>query len=1009
MTGRRRLALILGAPLLALSLIVLAGRAILAGTYHRAAIERLASRVVGQRVTIQGPIKLTLIPEPQLIAGRITIGNPQTASVRARTLKLDLATLPLLLGQLRATRLTLHRPIIDLPWPLPGGANALAPPPWLASLHASIENGTINLGQLHFTNANLSIFTGGPNAVLALGGSAMLGTQPVHLTLDLSHAPHPGNTHTATMTASISRITPTGQSDATMTFAGQFTNQSVLTGKITGQSTMSLAGWQTMPTHLQATLHADGRLITLSNLAIQHGTGRITGSAQFQGTTATLDLTVDHLNIAPLLPPLAAPANPPLNLSPGIAPIMVSLHLHQARYHQLQLPDLTSRVFVTQHHIQLQSLQATIAGGQLSLTGTTNRTGTTKHSGPFTGQFTLTAPHLATAITTALTAWRQLNPTLPPWLAKAPWSDAPLSLNGRLALSARGFRLSHLHGLIGTGPTRSDFTGAIISTGSDRAIGLHFGHLELGAPNWAPLLAASASPAPADAKIELRLTAQTLSFRHGKTRLTGAHLLIDGAIGPSVNLRIGGVTLADAMINAHGQFSPTAGLSHAQLTITGPNATATFLSLDPNLDPNLAARIAHAPLGRQRFALGVRASGPLTAVMTQWHLDLGLDRTAIAAAADQRLNLSRQTAQGSLVLHAPSAIALLDSIGVKAGLGWPGAGSVGLRIGDHLSPHAITLDNAVVSFGASTLTARLRLALTPAQTLTGRIHADRLDLPASPRLIASAMALIGRTIAVQFTADHVARIGETIATNLSGQISARAKTMQTLSVTLHAAPAMGGSLSAQAKLMAQPPQKPHLALGITLKGAPIAPLTQYAAQIGLHLPFTGGHADLVTALAATGASRADWINNATGSLAVSADHPQLSGIDLTGAAAALRAARAPTRRISRFAAADRLRRALAIGTTNFSTGQLAVSLATHQLTIDYAHFVGANGAVRLSGTINRATSRLKLTAQIHLKDAQRPALPTLNEQILGTATAPWHHANLTRAMRWIGAPTPPHS
>ncbi len=1019
MTGRRRLALILGASLLALSLIVLAGRAILAGTYHRAAIERLASRVVGQRVTIQGPIKLALIPEPQLIAGRITIGNPQAASVRAQTLKLDLAAWPLLLGQLRATRLTLHRPMIDLPWPLPGGASALAPPPWLASLHASIENGTINLGRLHFTNANLSIFTGGPNAVLALGGSALLGTTPVHLTLDLSHASHPRHTNTATMTASISRIATSGQPDATMNFTGQFNNQSVLIGTITGQSSIAPQGWQTTPTQLQATLHADGRLIALSNLIIQHGPGRITGSVQFQRTNAALNLMVDQLNIAPLLPLLDAPPNRPANPWHSGAPILLTLHLHHARYHQVQLPDLTSRLRITPHQLQLQALQADIAGGQLSLTGSATQ------SDPFTGQFTLAAPHLATAVTTALIAWRQLDPTLPPWLAKAPWSHAPLTLNGNFALTAQGFRLSQLHGLIGTGPTSSDFTGALTSNGPQRALALQFGHLVLGAPPWTPLIAASASPATQNATIALRLTAQTIAFHHGNTNLTGSHLLIDGSLGPSVNLRIGGVTLAGAMINAHGQFSPRAGLSHAQLTIAGPNAASTLRTLDPNLDPSLAARIAHAPLGQQRFALGVRASGKLTALMTQWHLDLGLDRTEIAAAADQRLNLTQQTAQGSLVLRAPSAIALLNDLGtgaggVKAGLSWPGAGSVGLRIGDHLSAHTISLDNAVASFGATTLTARLKLALAHTPTLTGRIHADRLALPASARLIAGAMGLVGRTIAVQFTADQVERAGTTIATHLSGQISARTKTAPSLAVTLHAAPAIGGALTAQAKFLLPPQQQPHLephlephlALGITLKAAPIAPLIHDAAQAGLHLPFTsgqgiGGHVDLVTALAATGTSRAAWINSATGSLAITADHTALAGIDLTAAAAALRAARAPVHRISRYAAADRLRRALAVGITHFSTSQMAVSVAAHQFIIDYAHFVGPSGAIRLSGTINRAPSRLNLTAQIRLRDGQQPALPTLSEQILGTATAPWHRANLTPAMRWIDAPAPP--
>jgi hypothetical protein len=981
MTGRRRLALILGSLLLALSLIVLAGRAILLGTYHRAAIERLASRVAGQRITIKGPIKLAFIPDPQLIAERITIGNPQGGSVRAKILKLDLAAGPLLLGQLRATRLTLRSPTIDLPWPLPGGAYALAPPPWLASLHASVENGTIDLGTLRLTNANLSIFTGGPNAVLAVGGNAMIGTRPIHLTFDLSHT----TAAAATMAASISLIAPNGQPGATMNFVGQFNDRSVLTGQITSQSTVALPGWQSTPTQLQATLHADGSVIALSHLTLQHGKGRITGTAQFHGATAALDLTVQNLNIAPLWQ----------NANTAFAPprINLKLHLHQARFATTMLPDLTSRLRITRQRIEILASQAPIAGGVLSLTGTASPTG------QLNGPFTLAVPHLAAAIS----AWRQLDPTLPPWLVKAPWSHAPLTLNGQIDLSARGFRLTHLQGLIGTGPTRSDFTGAIDSHGQYRAIGLQFGHLVLGSPDWAQLIAARAPPSGHGAKLNLRLTAQHIAFSHSKTNLTGTNLLIDAAIGRSINLRVGGVTLAGAVLNAHGAFSPADGLSHAQLNIAGPNATSTILTIDPSL----AATIGHAPMARQRFALGLRASGPVTAIATQWHIDLGQDRTAMAAEAHQQINLTQQTAQGSFVLRAPSAIALLAGVGVKAGLTWPGAGSVGVRIGDHLSAHQIMLDNAVVSFGASTLTARLKLALTPTPTLTGRIHAGRLALPEPARLIDGAMALMQHAVTVQFTARHIESDGTKIATDLSGDFSAGAKTVPTLSVAVKATPAMGGALTAHAKLMAQPQQKLHLALGITMKRAPIAPLTEIAQQAGIHLPFTGGTADLVTALAATGRSSAAWIKSATGSFAVTAHQTQISGINLTGAAMTLRAARAPLHRISRFTAADRLRRALAIGSTPVSTGQIAATLAAHDLTIDYAHFVGPAGAVRLSGTINRAISRLKLSARIRLSDGQQPSLPALDEQILGTATSPWHHAGLSQAMRWIDAPPPP--
>ncbi len=981
MTRQRRLALITGGLLLTIGLLVLASSRLLSGSYHRAAIERLASRVAGQPIIIKGPIKIALLPDPQLIAQRVTIGTPHHASVRAKSLKLDLAPGALLFGRLRATRLTLRHPVITMPWPLPGGAHALAPPPWLASLHATIDEGTITIGGLRVTHANLSIFTGGPNAVLAIGGTARLGATLVHLTLDLSNA---AAAH-ASLTAAISLIGADGSSSAAINFVGQFNDRSQLAGQLTGRSTIPLPGWKPHLTLLRANLRVTPPLISLTHLIIVHGPGQITGSASFTPQQTTLDLTLQKLNLAPLWR-FGIGAR-------GATPINLALTMHQARLNFLALPDLTSQIRLTRHHADILALHAAIGGGMLELAGHARLHGAAL--GRFTGPISLNIPHLAAAIA----AWRQAEPDLPAMIATAPWSQAPLSLSGQLIARAGNFRLAALKGVIGTGPDLSRFTGAISHRRTHTAIGLNFDQLALNLGDFhdvAPQGAASFSKH----QINLRLTAATLHLTGLRARITGQNLLIDAAIGSSLTLRAAGLTMAGTSVNAHGAFNLAQGVRHAQISMAGTNI-ATLIGA---FDPAFAKQWPRGPLTHQAFALAVRAAGPLIALDTHTRLDLGAGRTSLTLHADQRINNLAHSAQGSLTLQAPSAIAVLGGLGLKAGLDWPGAGSIGLRLADHVSRQRVTIDNAVLSFGASTLRARLALGLTPDLAIKGRIHADRLSLPAASVLLAGARIMLGDQATLHVTARAVAQANQRIASAFTGTLSTMPGATPRLSLAIAAQPALGGHLTTQATVQVPPHQPPQLRGSLTLRGAPIAALAKLAPQIGVRLPLSGGTANLVTALAATGANQTDWIRDATGSFAVTLHQTHLSGLDLAAAAAALRASRTPLHRISRFTAADRLRRALIFGATPVDTAQIAANLTAHHVTLDHAGFTGPTGIIGLHGVIDRATERLDLHAAITLTDHQKPTLPPLGERILGTAAAPWHHAKLGRAMRWIDAP-----
>ena len=64
----------------------------------------------------------------QFIAERVNITSPDHETITAASLTLAIDPIPLLRGQISARAITLQAPHIALPWPLPGGAAAIAPP-----------------------------------------------------------------------------------------------------------------------------------------------------------------------------------------------------------------------------------------------------------------------------------------------------------------------------------------------------------------------------------------------------------------------------------------------------------------------------------------------------------------------------------------------------------------------------------------------------------------------------------------------------------------------------------------------------------------------------------------------------------------------------------------------------------------------------------------------------------------------------------------------------------------
>jgi len=171
-----RKVLILGIALLVLATgaLFLAPRFIDSGWYRDAITVEL-HRITGREIAIAGPLVLTLLPNPGLIAEDVRFANPAGAAVpdmlRATRIDAQLALMPLLSGKLVLRSLTLIDPILDLErladgsanWrfarPVPGEAGQGAP----SSKQDAAERAapTIAIGRIAIANGTVHYRSGG--------------------------------------------------------------------------------------------------------------------------------------------------------------------------------------------------------------------------------------------------------------------------------------------------------------------------------------------------------------------------------------------------------------------------------------------------------------------------------------------------------------------------------------------------------------------------------------------------------------------------------------------------------------------------------------------------------------------------------------------------------------------------------------------------------------------------------------------------------------------------------
>jgi uncharacterized protein involved in outer membrane biogenesis len=828
--SRRYLWLLPAALLLLLAAFLAALPSLVASTAHRATIEALASSLTGRTVHIGGNLSLALFPEPQLIAERITIGGPDNETITADSLTLDIAMTALLRGRLSARSLTLQSPVIAFPWPMPGGAAAIAPPPWLASLHAQIANGAISLGAVRFTQVDADIFTGADGAA-SVAGTGNLQGQPVNVSLSLAGLD-------ATGAAPISIDAAAGP--ATIHLSGTFNAASALAGTISfNTAAVQSLGPLGQPANGTAAISADPQQIALSRLQVFQGDARLNGAAAItlQNPIISLNLTGGNL-ILPTLDTLSGWTAPPI-------PIYLTLDANNSSLAGAAIPHLATRVELSAAGADVSALNATLPGNtELSLSVTADPAGHVDGRAELnSADFPALLAGFGAAVA-APDAWRQA------------------SLTSRLAGTLDSLNFQNISGTFGPGAV----TGTVLldrtATPIRLAGALHFDTLDL-----TPFAGAALHAPGAALAADFEITADR-ALCHG---VKMSRLLIDASFDDQLIIRRFSAAIDKGFLAGSLTIGADGDISAARALLSLPTATPVAALIPAPWQPPPA-------LLADPLAAGLIAAGPAGALQTSAILTLG-DFTLTAAPT---LDLLHDTATGALTLRHPSAIAAMKRLGLNASLAWPGAGSIALRADLTASPTQLGLPDFVLSFGD--LTATGKISLSNLNQLDADIQADTLALPPVQADLTPFWSILSGTSGkITLSANKTLLAGRQIFGPAAASLTLQPNSDD---FDLTSASLAGGTLTADINATTAPATPPSLEASVSLINADAAKL---ALPLAFPLTLPAGTIAAQAKLTAAGYGPKAWIATLAGPASLAAKSGAATGFNLPALVTALTA------------------------------------------------------------------------------------------------------------------------
>ena len=934
------------------------------GDRFRDDVAGLASAALGQAVRIDGAVTLRVLPQPLLVAERVSVAGGVHVTAEQLVLRVGLG--PLLAGRVDARELVLRGAEIRLPWPMEPSALALRTPSWLSSLSARIERGRLWLGEVELS---------GLEATLA--------------TSDLSGSFHSagrvrGGERDWIFTARVSRPGGDGAVGIDLTLDGQGASRgigAVLSGQMQGDGTMlgrvAVRGpdlSQLLPAPAVA-FRAEGRLSSGGGLiAADEVLGELAGSP-VQGAVALRLAPVVRLDVAVTASRLdgdAWVAALQKYAEGGVRPVLpvgLDISAEAATLAGGTLRALRGAVDITGGTVSLREARAVLPGDAALLVS-----GRLVAGRRFAGEAQLDAPALRTTLAWAAGTWAAgagaagMGPvdSLPPGVLQRG------VLAGKMVLEDGQLVLSEVAGTVdGAGVAASlswrPGQGAAARPALRAMVALQrleldpwlaaFGHVG----QWTGLLGAGFGGLSLDLKLE--------AARAGWRGVELAALTLDLAAEPGrVTLRRLEGSGLGAMLSASGTLLEGGRLADAKAELRGAG-------LAPELAAWIGADVSGwlSPLLRGAWALQVQGGGAPDALGLKLAGDLGDLRIEATPVAD----LPRGRWAGHVMLHHPGAPRLAEMLGVAGARAWLGDGSFGLVAHLALGPERIVAESFELVAGGLRAGGALRLERGAIPKLSGQVVAESLPVPRADPRSADPLplaALMGWEASVQIAAKQVLVAQGPLLQEASATVTLAAGRLELARL---AAKLGGGNLTGAASFDAAA-RPPALAGTVTLAGVTVA-----APVFDAALDVAEGMLDGAMRVSASGFSPAGLLASLGGRAAIVVRDGVLTGIGLARMGARL--------------TDDDLRAALAGGSTGFARLVLEADVDRGGVALTEAVLSGPAGTVTARGTIDlgRALLALRLAIVPAVADA-----PEIGLRLSGPAAAPERVPELAGAVRW---------
>lgn len=640
-------------------------------------------------MALQGPLRVALLPKPVIEADDVHLGQEEGGlGVKAKTLRLQLGLLPLILGRVEARDLVLVGADIRLPWPLPA-AGALRPPPWLSDFAARIEGSRVTLGEAVLENVAARLVAPGPLDAVRLEGSFRRAGAEARFQAVLGR---PGYDGIGTLELRLN-----GQG-ATLVTRGALLAEGGYEGRLeaSGAYLSAFLPAPALPFRVTGRLRASEDRITAPDLAVEFDGGAGRAAAEIQLAPARLDLaiTMNRLELDPWITALSAAGDWPL-------PITLDIAAESARWQGRDLRRFKAGIAREGARMTLTDIAVLLPGeAEIEARGATlgqRLELATRFTGPDL-RASLAAFGVALAVPDPARLRRfegTARLVLEPGLIEAP--EFSLLLDGRryagagaLRLGARpalGLGLSidalSLDGLLAEDLGWQEITEAL--KGFDANLRVAAGRAE-----WRGLVLDGLN-------LEATLDAGRLSLQGFRVSLGASSLAASGGLG----------------------FGAQPSLHDAQLEISAPMAHALPVPLLEALP--LPAGLAALPV-----SLRLRGNGGAEALAIS--ADIALEDARLEATA--QLDLTKTRGQGSLTFRHPSAARLYALTLGQAEPGWMGEGSASLiaRFMAESAEISIPFFNLVAA--ETRLSGEARLDASGARPrLTGQVAAENLALP----------------------------------------------------------------------------------------------------------------------------------------------------------------------------------------------------------------------------------------------------------------------------------------